>query len=280
MQPEKIPAFFTTGLILLLIGLLFKASLFPFHFWAPDVYQGAPTPVTAFMSTVVKTAVIAAAFRLISFTFSSFFPVMEPVLLWVIVLTLIVSNLSASVQSDAKRLMAYSSISHSAFLFLVLYANIKNNISINTLVFYTLVYSIANMGFFSILNFISGYENTGISVFNGLYHKNKYVAFAALLCLLSMAGIPVTAGFFAKYYVLTLLGESQKWGILLLAVVSSLVGVYYYLKIVKAIYFAKPSYDEEFELPENFKTALFMASFLILLFGIAPSFISEMFRIN
>jgi NADH-quinone oxidoreductase subunit N len=280
MQPEKIPAFFTTGLILLLIGLLFKASLFPFHFWAPDVYQGAPTPVTAFMSTVVKTAVIAAAFRLISFTFSSFFPVMEPVLLWVIVLTLIVSNLSASVQSDAKRLMAYSSISHSAFLFLVLYANIKNNISINTLVFYTLVYSIANMGFFSILNFISGYENTGISVFNGLYYKNKYVAFAALLCLLSMAGIPVTAGFFAKYYVLTLLGESQKWGILLLAVVSSLVGVYYYLKIVKAIYFAKPSYDEGFELPENFKTALFMASFLILLFGIAPSFISEMFRIN
>jgi len=279
MQPDKIPAFFNAGIVLLLIGLLFKASLFPFHFWAPDVYEGSPTPITAFMSTIVKTAVMAAVFRLFSFTFNGFYQQIENILLWSILLTLLVSNLTAAVQHNVKRLMAFSSISHSAFLFMIVYANVKNNISINTLTFYTLAYSIANIGFFSVLNHIADYDSKSLNVFNGLAKRNGYLAFMVLICLMSMAGIPITAGFFAKYYVLTLLGESNKWALLVLAVLASLIGVYYYLKIIIQMYFKEPENNDYLELPDNLKTALFISCFLIILFGLAPSFIFEMFKV-
>lgn len=279
MQPDKIPAFFNAGIVLLLMGLLFKASLFPFHFWAPDVYEGSPTPVTAFMSTIVKTAVMAAVFRLFSFTFNGFYEQMENILLWSIILTLLVSNLTAAVQNNVKRLMAFSSISHSAFLFMIVYANVKNNISINTLTFYTLAYSIANIGFFSVLNYIADYDSKSLTVFNGLAKRNGYLAFMVLICLMSMAGIPITAGFFAKYYVLTLLGEENKWMLLILAVLASLIGIYYYLKIIIYMFFKEPVENEQLDLPINLKTALFISGILILLFGIAPSLIFEMFKV-
>ncbi|MCX8080684.1 MAG: NADH-quinone oxidoreductase subunit N [Bacteroidia bacterium] len=279
MFPEKIPAFFHAGLILLLIGMLFKASLFPFHFWAPDVYEGAPTPVTAFMSTIVKTSVMAAAFRLFSFSFNMFHENLEQILLWSIVLTLLVSNITAAVQTNVKRLMAYSSISHSAFLFMIIYVNIKNNISINTLMFYTLAYSVASLGFFAVLNYIAGYEEKSLDVFKGLAYRNKFVAFTVLICLLSMAGIPLTAGFFAKYYVLTLLGVSGNWTLLVLAVIASLIGVYYYLRIIILMYFKEPANSDYLEVSDNFKTALFISSLLIILFGIAPAVIFEIFKV-
>jgi NADH-quinone oxidoreductase subunit N len=279
MQPDKIPAFFNAGIVLLLMGLLFKASLFPFHFWAPDVYEGSPTPVTAFMSTIVKTAVMAAVFRLFSFTFNGFYEQMENILLWSIILTLLVSNLTAAVQNNVKRLMAFSSISHSAFLFMIVYANVKNNISINTLTFYTLAYSIANIGFFSVLNYIADYDSKSLTVFNGLAKRNGYLAFMVLICLMSMAGIPITAGFFAKYYVLTLLGEENKWMLLILAVLASLIGIYYYLKIIIYMFFKEPVENEQLDLPINLKTALLISGILILLFGIAPSLIFEMFKV-
>ncbi len=279
MQPDKIPAFFNAGIVLLLMGLLFKASLFPFHFWAPDVYEGSPTPVTAFMSTIVKTAVMAAVFRLFSFTFNGFYEQIENILLWSIILTLLVSNLTAAVQNNVKRLMAFSSISHSAFLFMIVYANVKNNISINTLTFYTLAYSIANIGFFSVLNYIADYDSKSLTVFNGLAKRNGYLAFMVLICLMSMAGIPITAGFFAKYYVLTLMGEGNKWMLLILAVLVSLIGIYYYLKIIIYMFFKEPVENEQLDLPINLKTALFISGILILLFGIAPSLIFEMFKV-
>lgn len=279
MKPEQIPAFFNAGLILLLIGLLFKASMFPFHFWAPDVYEGSPTPVTAFMSTIVKTAVMVAVFRLFSFTFSTFYEQFENILTWSIVLTLFVANITAAVQINVKRLMAFSSISHSAFLFMIVYANVKNNISINTLTFYALAYSIANIGFFSVLNYIADYSSKSLNVFNGLAKRNPYMAFVVLISLMSMAGIPITAGFFAKYYVLTLLGESHKWTLLVIAIVSSLIGVYYYLKIVIRMYFESPENSEYLELPYNLKTALFISVFIIILFGLAPSLIFDMFKV-
>ena len=274
----QLPLFFYVGVVLILIALLFKVSAAPFHFWAPDVYEGSPTLITALMSTIVKTAAFAAIFRLFSIGFGSISEVWTSALALIIAASLIIANFSAAMQSNVKRMLAFSSISHAGFMLMVILANIRTNISLDAIIYYSLAYSIGSISAFGILYNVSRKGNEDISAFNGLSKNNPLIALCMTLAMFSLAGIPITAGFFAKYFVFTtLIGTPYKW-LLILAIITSAVGAYYYFKIVIAMYFNKSEDDAPLIIENSNKFVIIVSTFLILAIGIFPSFVSEIFK--
>ncbi len=266
----------TVGIIMILIGLGFKISAAPFHFWAPDVYQGSPMPITAFMATIVKTAAFAALFRLFITSFISNSDVWGDIIVGMIVMTLFVGNIIAVRQHDAKRMLAFSSISHVGYmLFAVLCLDADSD---NSILFYTASYSVATILGFSILLIIQ--EKTGsteISAFKGLAKKNPNLAAAMTIAVLSMAGIPPLAGFMAKYYIFANAISQGFLGLVLFAIAMSLVGVYYYFKLIIAMYFNESHQDNadttfiKTDLLQN--TLIFICCGLLLLLGILPQLV-------
>lgn len=229
---------FLIGLFFIAIGLAFKVAAVPFHFWSPDVYEGAPTLITAFMSTVVKTASFVAVYRLISVHITALPPQVERVL-WVITgLTLLVGNVLALRQSSFKRLMAYSSVAHTGFLLLAVLS--RSAASGQTLFYYTLTYSLASVGLFVLFTVAKRAANGDehIRVFRGLFKQHPWLGAAALIMLLSLAGIPPTAGFLAKYQVFVLAVQSGFVWVTLFAAVMAVVGIYYYLSIIRETFTA------------------------------------------
>ncbi|MDZ7876807.1 MAG: NADH-quinone oxidoreductase subunit N [Saprospiraceae bacterium] len=225
------------GIIMLLIGMGFKVSAAPFHFWAPDVYEGAPTPITAFMATIVKTAAVAALFKLFITGFSPAIGMWQDVTAGMIVLTLLIGNVAAVAQNSAKRMLAFSSISHAGYMLMaVLCANGESD---NSILFYATSYSAATIVAFMVIYLVS--EATGslnISAFNGLGKSNPILAIGLTIALLSMAGIPPLSGFMAKYFLFAnAIGDGYLW-LVLFAIAMSLVGVYYYFKLIIAMYFS------------------------------------------
>jgi len=275
---SQLPLFFYVGVVLILIALLFKVSAAPFHFWAPDVYEGSPTLITALMSTIVKTAAFAAIFRLFSIGFGSISEVWTSALALIIAASLIIANFSAAMQSNVKRMLAFSSISHAGFMLMVILANIRTNISLDAIIYYSLAYSIGSISAFGILYNVSRKGNEDISAFNGLSKNNPLIALCMTLAMFSLAGIPITAGFFAKYFVFTtLIGTPYKW-LLILAITTSAVGAYYYFKIVIAMYFNKSEDDAPLIIENSNKFVIIISTILILAIGIFPSFVSEIFK--
>jgi len=275
---SQLPLFFYVGVVLILIALLFKVSAAPFHFWAPDVYEGSPTLITALMSTIVKTAAFAAIFRLFSIGFGSISEVWTSALALIIAASLIIANFSAAMQSNVKRMLAFSSISHAGFMLMVILANIRTNISLDAIIYYSLAYSIGSISAFGILYNVSRKGNEDISAFNGLSKNNPLIALCMTLAMFSLAGIPITAGFFAKYFVFTtLIGTPYKW-LLILAIITSAVGAYYYFKIVIAMYFNKSEDDAPLNIENSNKFVIIISTILILAIGIFPSFVSEIFK--
>ena len=274
----QLPLFFYVGVVLILIALLFKVSAAPFHFWAPDVYEGSPTLITALMSTIVKTAAFAAIFRLFSIGFGSISEVWTSALALIIAASLIIANFSAAMQSNVKRMLAFSSISHAGFMLMVILANIRTNISLDAIIYYSLAYSIGSISAFGILYNVSRKGNEDISAFNGLSKNNPLIALCMTLAMFSLAGIPITAGFFAKYFVFTtLIGTPYKW-LLILAIITSAVGAYYYFKIVIAMYFNKSEDDAPLIIENSNKFVIIISTILIIAIGIFPSFVSEIFK--
>jgi NADH-quinone oxidoreductase subunit N len=275
---SQLPLFFYVGVVLILIALLFKVSAAPFHFWAPDVYEGSPTLITALMSTIVKTAAFAAIFRLFSIGLGSISEVWTSALALIIAASLIIANFSAAMQSNVKRMLAFSSISHAGFMLMVILANIRTNISLDAIIYYSLAYSIGSISAFGILYNVSRKGNEDISAFNGLSKNNPLIALCMTLAMFSLAGIPITAGFFAKYFVFTtLIGTPYKW-LLILAIITSAVGAYYYFKIVIAMYFNKSEDDAPLNIENSNKFVIIISTILILAIGIFPSFVSEIFK--
>jgi NADH-quinone oxidoreductase subunit N len=275
---SQLPLFFYVGVVLILIALLFKVSAAPFHFWAPDVYEGSPTLITALMSTIVKTAAFAAIFRLFSIGFGSISEVWTSALALIIAASLIIANFSAAMQSNVKRMLAFSSISHAGFMLMVILANIRTNISLDAIIYYSLAYSIGSISAFGILYNVSRKGNEDISAFNGLSKNNPLIALCMTLAMFSLAGIPITAGFFAKYFVFTtLIGTPYKW-LLILAIITSAVGAYYYFKIVIAMYFNKSEDDAPLIIENSNKFVIIISTILILAIGIFPRFVSEIFK--
>jgi NADH-quinone oxidoreductase subunit N len=238
-NPAGLPGFFYAGVLLMFIGLAFKLSAVPFHFWAPDVYEGSPTAVTAFMSTVVKIAAIAAFYRVFSMCFSSVNGTIVKVMQVTTVLTLVIPNITAVYQQSVKRMLAYSSVGHVGYIFLGFLANTDR--SANAIYYYLCAYAAASLTAFAVLHIIESYNrSTTIAYFNGLFKRSPVLAVAMTFALLSLAGIPPLPGFFGKYMVFALAIEQGYTGLVILAIITSLIGVYYYFRIIIAMYFEAP----------------------------------------
>ncbi|HEY9005294.1 MAG TPA: NADH-quinone oxidoreductase subunit N [Ohtaekwangia sp.] len=237
-NPTGFPTFFYAGILLMMIGLAFKISAVPFHFWAPDVYSGSPTTVTAFMSTVVKVAAIAAFVRIFSTCFVAAQSTWVNVLSVIAILTLVIPNITAVYQTHVKRILAYSSVGHVGYILL---AFIANPTATDTVYYYLATYTVASLAAFSVLHLLEGTaEETTIDYFNGLYKKNAWLAVTMTIALLSLAGIPPLAGFFGKYMVFAQAINHGYTSLVIVAVVTSLIGVYYYFRIIIAMYFREP----------------------------------------
>ncbi len=271
---DNLPAFFYGGIIMLLVGLLFKISAAPFHFWAPDVYQGSPTVFTAFMSTVVKTAAIVAILRLFHMrgTFIDVHEFWVPILGVCVGLTFIIGNFSAAVQNSVKRMFAFSSISHAGFMLLAIVA--ASAFTPKAIIYYTLAYSVASIVAFTVLiNIIKATGSDDIENFNGLGKKSPLLAVTMSIALLSLAGIPPTAGFFAKYYVLTAaIGSDHMW-LAIIGILTSLIGVYYYFRIIIAMYFKDAKEGIEYNVDAPHQTLLFVTAVATIVLGLLPDLI-------
>lgn len=229
------------GLFFVASGIAFKAGAVPFHFWVPDVYEGAPTLVTTFMATVVKLAAFAAFYRFIDVTGMP--EALTAVLLLLTLATLLVGNVIALRQTNFKRLMAYSSVAHAGFLLLILltdtgFDEVHSAAVGGTLLYYAFTYSLATTGLFVLFTIAKRAANGAehLDIFRGLFASRPWLAIMALVMLLSLAGIPITAGFVAKYQVF-LLAIGAGWiKVTLFAVVMALLGIYYYIMVVREVF--------------------------------------------
>ena len=260
------------GLVFFFSGLGFKISLVPFHFWTADTYQGAPTPVTGYLSVISKGA---AAITLCIILMKVFQPMLEYwdyMLYIVIVLSITVANLFAIRQSELKRFMAFSSISQAGYIMLAVVGN--NQLGVAALTYYVLVYIVANMAVFTVINVVERNNNgrTDMAAYNGFYQTNPKLSFLMTLALFSLAGIPPFAGMFSKFFVFMAgvqNGDPMAYFVVFIALVNTVVSLYYYLLIVKAMYITKT--DEPlptFKSDECTKIALGICTAGIALFGV------------
>lgn len=262
---------FYPGVILLLIGLSFKIGAAPFHFWTPDVYEGAPTLITSFMSTVVKTAGFAAFLRLFADTFAPLHDFWLPPLMAIVCLTLFIGNVTALFQKNFKRMLAYSSISHAGYLLFSLVTLTDN--SANNVLVYAAAYTFASIIAFAVLILVK--QKTGndhFDSFNGLAKKNPLTALVLTVAMLSLAGIPLTAGFIGKYLMfLNVMGEYQVY-LVAFAILNALVGFYYYFKVIVAMYF-KEGAEIQLETPVQYQIVLVLSVIITVFLGVYPAVI-------
>ena len=259
------------GILLTMIAMAFKVSAAPFHFWAPDVYQGAPTVITAFMSTVVKTAAVAAFFRLFIHTFTSMTEVWHTALMIISAATILVGNITAVYQTNVKRMLAYSSIAHAGYMLMAIVS--MNSAAPSALLFYVIAYSVSSIASFTILLMVSNSTgNDSIESFYGLGKKNPFLAIMTLISMLSLAGIPPTAGFFAKYYIFIAAMENHMMPLVLIAVLGSLIGVYYYFRVIIAMF--RDGNEKEIDFSGRYKLVMIIAGILALALGVAPGIVT------
>ncbi|MFN0081106.1 MAG: NADH-quinone oxidoreductase subunit N [Ferruginibacter sp.] len=267
------PAMIAVGLVLLLISMSFKVSAAPFHFWTPDVYDGAPTVFTSFMATIVKAAAFFAFVRLFENAFGSVHGQWQTLIVILITATLLIGNLTAVFQQSVKRMLAYSSIAQAGFLLFSLFA--LNNLAKEGLVLYAAAYSLASIGIFAILIKMKDYTIDG---FNGLGKQQPLLAVTATIFLLSLTGIPLTAGFQSKFFMLmAAVQNGQHIWLVIFAVLCAAVSAYYYFRIIQAMFF-KESADETVladDITPAFKILLVITAILIIVLGLFPHFLTN-----
>ena len=243
------------GLALLLVGLGFKVSAVPFHTWTPDVYQGAPTPVTGFMAAGAKAAGFAAMLRVFFSTFSTLRLDWQPVVWGLAVLTLVVGSVLALVQNDVKRILAYSSISHAGYVLVGLQA--ANPQGIAGSLYYLLTYTFMVLGSFAIVTVVGrrGDARHDLDAYRGLSSRRPALAMAFTVFLLAQAGVPFTTGFLAKFYVISAVVEARSYALALVGMLSAVVAAFFYLRIIVAMYMS-PAEEAEQEREEDDRAAL------------------------
>ncbi len=232
MATQNTHPWIMVGLVMMLVGFAFKISAAPFHFWAPDVYQGAPTPITGWMATVVKGAAIIGMFRLFAGAFEGAMSTFAGIIAIMVTLTLIIANGMATLQHNVKRMLAFSGISHAGFLLSTL---LIPGFASQALMFYILGYGIASLIAFTIMQNVGSQIGEELHAFEGLAKKSPFSAAMMTIALLSMAGIPPLAGFFGKYYIISGLMGHYTW-LTIIMVLTSVVGMYYYLKVIFVMY--------------------------------------------
>ena len=233
---DNINAMILSGTLLIVAGLGFKLSLVPFHLWTPDVYEGAPAPVTAFIATVSKGAVFALLLRYFISTYSYDYTPLLTVFSVIAGLSILGGNLLALLQNNVKRLLAYSSIAHMGYLLVAFIAggSISSALAVESVSFYLLAYFITTIGAFGVISVLSTpqTEADDIAFYRGLFWRWPWLAAVFTLMLLSLAGIPLTAGFIGKFYLFTSAADGRLWGLLSATIVGSGLGLYYYLRII------------------------------------------------
>ena len=263
-----IPIWFPIGLTLIIIGMLFKIAAVPFHFWAPDVYEGAPSLTTATMSTLAKVVAVATLYKLIHGMIPSIPYVFETIIVTLSILSMIVGNIMALRQKNVKRMLAFSGISHAGFMLMAL---LSFSSAAGTLLYYTSAYALAGMAAFAVIIFVTrNKDNEDIVNFNGLGASNPLLAGILTAALLSMAGIPVFSGFFAKLTLFTQTIQSGYLVVVIAGVVNSIISVGYYFKLIVAMYTKEASEKQE-TTPFVYYFVAVVAILLNIIIGIFPN---------
>jgi NADH-quinone oxidoreductase subunit N len=229
------------GLVFLMVGLAFKMSAVPFHMWTPDVYEGAPTPVTAFFATTVKIAAVAITLRVVMTAFPGITVQWRQIVIFISILSMALGSFAAIGQTNIKRLMAYSAIGHIGFNLVGLAAGGETGIS--AVIVYMAIYLVMTLGTFAgiLLMRVNGKDVENISDLSGLASTDGTTAFFLAMMMFSLAGVPPLAGFFAKWYVFNAAIQSGLYGLAVIGILTSVVAAYYYLRIVKVMYFDEPA---------------------------------------
>jgi len=263
------------GIVFIIVGLAFKVSAVPFHMWTPDVYEGSPTSVTSFFALVPKIAAISVFIRFMYVPFVNVISQWQTIIIFLSIASMILGAVAAIGQSNIKRLMAYSSIGHMGYALAGLAPG--TNAGIQSTIIYLTIYLVMNLGAFACIFMMKResifYEN--IKDLSGLSKNHPALALSFLIILFSLAGIPPLAGFFAKFYVFMAVIEANMYALAIIGLVTTVVSAFYYLRIIKIIYFDKPNkpFDESYDW--GLKSSLILSSILILIYFIYPSILTN-----
>lgn len=270
---NKMPQWHFIGIVMLTIGLLFKIAAVPFHFWAPDVYEGSPALTTATMSTLAKVAAMAAFFKLM-ITLNRTVPGSYITIISVVsILSMTVGNLTALMQTNVKRMLAFSGISHAGFMLMVFF---NPTHTYGTLFYYAAAYALAGIAAFAVILSVCGDKgNEDVYNFNGLGKRNPLMAGVLTCALLSMAGIPIFSGFFAKFFLFHQVFGTGHVAIVIIAVINSIISVGYYFKLILAMY-TKEDITEKQPTPVMYTIVAVVSIVLNIAMGLYPSFILDL----
>ncbi|MFH0992097.1 MAG: NADH-quinone oxidoreductase subunit N [bacterium] len=269
---------FVIGAGMLVIAFAFKVSAVPFHMWAPDVYEGAPTPITAFMATGAKAAAFSIFVTVFIHTFAIEHTKLNEVIAFIAAASMVVGNIIAIAQTNIKRMLAYSSIAHAGYMLSGIAAgSIEGEIGV---LFYVAAYTLMNVGAFAVVSWLEGINDQKLTVddYAGLSTRQPLVAALMAIFLFSLAGIPPFAGFFGKYYVFLAAVKADMVWLAIVGVLASLVSVYYYLRIVVLMYFREGSADIDSKLSVTSVGVVTFLAVLLFLFGLFPSLVVNLFK--
>ncbi len=267
---EVLTPMMSAGLLLLMFSMAFKVSAAPFHFWTPDVYDGAPGVFTSFMATIVKVAGFVAFIRLFRGSFSDLQGEWQLIVAIIAAATLFIGNITAVFQQSVKRMLAYSSISQAGFMMLAVVA--LNGTALEGIIYYTAAYCLATIGAFAILVRMKDYTYQG---YNGMAKHHPTLAAGNAIFMLSLAGIPATAGFMAKFYMLSaVIRTGTLFWLVVVGILCAAVSVYYYFRVIQAMYF-RDGEKQEIHSGPGFKALLVLTAVFIVLLGIFPQWLIE-----
>ena len=264
------------GIVFIIVGLAFKVSAVPFHMWSPDVYEGSPTSVTSFFALIPKIAAITVFIRFMYVPFINAINQWQAIIVFLSIASMIVGAVAAIGQQNIKRLMAYSSIGHMGYALAGLATG--TNEGIQSLIIYLTIYLVMNLGAFGCIFMMKRenifYEN--INDLSGLSKNHPILAFSFLIILFSLAGIPPLAGFFAKFYIFMAVIEVKMYALAIIGLVTTVVSAFYYIRIIKVIYFDKPKkpFDKNYDF--GLKISLILSSILVLVYFIYPSILTDL----
>jgi NADH-quinone oxidoreductase subunit N len=266
------------GIALLLVGFAFKVSLVPFHVWTPDVYQGAPTPITALMGSVGKVAAFAALIRVFMIALPSRIDDWRPAILVLALLTLVVGSVLAVIQTDVKRMLAYSSISHAGFILVGLEAashigHTDSDLGISSAMGYLFIYSILVIGTFAVVLVVAGEGDnaTTLDAFKGLGKKRPVLALGMTVLLLAQAGVPLTSGFVAKFGIIRAAVSVESYALAVAAMLAAVIAAFLYLRIMVSMWLSDPADDVPISISKSACLAITFAVAITLLIGILPA---------
>lgn len=276
LQLTDVPLLVWAGCAMIFVAFAFKLSFVPFHLWTPDVYEGAPAPVAAFLATASKVAVFAAFVRLLQGLPLMSLGAMHDVLMAIAGLSIVVGNLLALTQSNVKRLLGYSSIAHFGYLLIAVVSGL--NLQQPAVAIYLVTYVITALAAFGVMVQVSspyqGADADNLQHYRGLFWKRPYLASVMTVAMLSMAGMPMTAGFIGKFYIVMIGVGAQMWWLLAALVLGSALGLYYYLRVMITMFLTQPGM-RRFEAPMNWGQTtgglmLLLAALLVILLGVYP----------